>query len=578
MFDNQFIAPTAAWNDNFAWSTGVDPTVNSTENVEILAGNSATIFVACQIGSVTMDSGSSILIQETNFSVGDTGSGAVLGGPNTSITLQVGAFTGANLEAGAAVTSASGTVYLEGDSPYIATYTWNGGGTPSTVTQVVNMGNGSNGNAPYNNVFHFNTQFDGTITGFQQNNYIEGPNSTFLGDTIGTNTVSETYASGTYTINFSGPVTYDSSNLAVASDGTITTTNTVPCFVTGTMILTASGEVAVEDLRVGDLAVTTSGQHRPIVWIGRRELRREVSDRAEFPAPIRVLAGAFGDHLPVRDLWLSANHAVCVKVVDEVLIPIGALVNGSTVARMEDVDEVTYWHVELQSHDILVADGLPAESYLECSDRRWFRQDGPVREPKRAVLDVATHSCRPFYNTGYMVDAVKHQLERRALDLGWKITSDMDLHMVVDGRRVDPDMVDGEARFQFSPRAREVTLVSETYVPAHGVASGGQRSLGVSIAGLRIDNHQGRAWDVRLDDPCWGGGFHPQEAAAGLPWRWTDGRLTLAPSLRADCMTDVLVYVDFDQKAGRRWIAPIAAVEVGALGPSERAGLLVAAR
>jgi len=408
--------------------------------------------------------------------------------------------------------------------------------------------------------FTFNTQFYGTIEGFFGSDSISGPNAAtpsdaFLGDTIGTNTITETYDSGTYTLNFTGAVTYNSSNLVVSPQGSITTTNTISCLASGTMILTASGEVAVEDLRVGDLAVTTSGQHRPIIWIGQRELRRELTDSERFPAPVRVLAGAFGDHLPVRDLWLSANHAVCVKVVDEVLIPIGSLVNGSTVARME-VDEVTYWHVELQSHDVLVADGMPAESYLECNDRGWFRADGSVAEPHRAYVDVATHSCRPFYNTGYVIDAVKHQLQCRAEALGWRITCDMDLHLIVDGRRVDPDMVDGEARFQFSPRGKDVALVSETYVPAHGVASGDQRNLGVSISRLRIDDHQGRAWDVSLDDDRLEGGFQPEEAAAGYGWRWTDGRLTLPADLWADCLTDVLLYVDFNQKAGRRWIAP----------------------
>src|SRR5215469_10130326 len=139
-----------------------------------------------------------------------------------------------------------------------------------------------------------------------------------------------------------------------------------PCFGEGTLIRTVRGEVAVEDLKVGDLAVTLSGPARPIVWIGHRRIEAPTNDEL----PIRIRAEAFGDGRPARDLRLSAGHCVCLKVVDEVLIAIRELAIGGPVGR-ERTGPITYWHVELESHDVIFAEGMPVESYLDCGDRGW---------------------------------------------------------------------------------------------------------------------------------------------------------------------------------------------------------------
>ena len=58
-------------------------------------------------------------------------------------------------------------------------------------------------------------------------------------------------------------------------------------------------------------------------------------------------------------------------MLGEVLIPASSLVDGTTIVQ-EHVERFTYWHVELDSHDILLAENLPAESYLEMSNRGFF--------------------------------------------------------------------------------------------------------------------------------------------------------------------------------------------------------------
>ena len=157
----------------------------------------------------------------------------------------------------------------------------------------------------------------------------------------------------------------NSSNEVRRFDTVNATSTDTPCFCTGTRILTARGEVAVEDLVVGDLAVTASGEHRPVRWIGHRDLDGAGASLPFAQCPVRVLPGAFGPALPTRTLYLSPGHPVLVGASEDGegghLVPVMCLVNGTTIER-EPRDRVTYWHVELDRHDILLAEGLPAES------------------------------------------------------------------------------------------------------------------------------------------------------------------------------------------------------------------------
>ena len=146
----------------------------------------------------------------------------------------------------------------------------------------------------------------------------------------------------------------------------------VPCFCAGTRIATPRGEVAVEDLRAGDRVLTVSGARRKIRWIGHRRVACTGHPRPDQVWPVRIRAGAFGDHQPIRDLLLSPDHAV-LRAGD--LIPIRYLVNGATVVQ-EPRDAVTYWHVELDRHDVLLAEGLGCESYLDTGNRSAFAGGG----------------------------------------------------------------------------------------------------------------------------------------------------------------------------------------------------------
>jgi hypothetical protein len=140
------------------------------------------------------------------------------------------------------------------------------------------------------------------------------------------------------------------------------------CFMAGTLILTADTEIAVEDLRIGDLVKTTDGRAIPVRWIGRQTVAPLFADKLRLP--IRVKAGAFGDNVPCRDLLLSPDHAL---LVDGVLAHAGALLNGTSIVRESNVPNLfTYYHVEVDDHSLILAENTPAETFIDNADRANF--------------------------------------------------------------------------------------------------------------------------------------------------------------------------------------------------------------
>jgi hypothetical protein len=136
------------------------------------------------------------------------------------------------------------------------------------------------------------------------------------------------------------------------------------CFLKGTRIRTVAGERAIEDLAVGDLLPTHFNGLQPIQWIGRYRYTR--SDLAKpwvrDVLPVRVARSALATDVPHSDLYLSQSHCV---FVDGELVCVGGLVNGTTIA-LQDAGELSvleYYHVKLQNHDIVYAQGAPCERF-----------------------------------------------------------------------------------------------------------------------------------------------------------------------------------------------------------------------
>jgi hypothetical protein len=172
---------------------------------------------------------------------------------------------------------------------------------------------------------------------------------------------------------------FDLKTSATGSFGENFLIGVTPCYAAGTRIATDRGPVAVEALRRGDHVVSMLGRIVPVVWVGRRHVDCRHHPRPQEAWPVRVQTDAFGRAMPHCDLWLSPDHAV---FVDGVLIPVRYLINGTTVVQ-EPVESITYFHVELPRHDVVLAEGLPAESYLDTGNRTAFEiglSGCPVRQ------------------------------------------------------------------------------------------------------------------------------------------------------------------------------------------------------
>jgi hypothetical protein len=142
------------------------------------------------------------------------------------------------------------------------------------------------------------------------------------------------------------------------------------CFLKGTRILTPRGEVPVEELAIGALVNTLNGP-LPVKWIGRQTFRKAASSWHPSVAPIQVARFALDDQYPRRDLYLSPQHCL---LVDGVLIAVEHLTNGRSVApaRMDDSEVIEYFHIELETHEVVFAEGAPAETLLLTSGREHF--------------------------------------------------------------------------------------------------------------------------------------------------------------------------------------------------------------
>jgi hypothetical protein len=187
--------------------------------------------------------------------------------------------------------------------------------------------------------------------------------------------------------------------------------NALACFAEGTRIKTADGWAKVEDLAVEDEVRTLLGGPGRVVWVGSRAVDCARHPRPETVWPVRVSAGAFGVGRPGRDLYLSPDHAV---FVDGVLVPVRLLVNGTTIAQVKR-KRVVYYHVELSEHDVVLAEGLAVESYLDMGDRQEFaggevmrlHPDFGARLRPEAALVWEAVGCAPLIVAGPRLKAVR---------------------------------------------------------------------------------------------------------------------------------------------------------------------------
>lgn len=345
-------------------------------------GAGGGIFV--QQGATLTIAGSTSLQDESGFgsvaggaSIGDGGSGAALGGAiflqgNQAVWLTPGAGQTTTISqsiadsnsgpggGGTLVVDGAGTVDLAATNSFMGGILLKQGTLQLTAPGAAGGGTISfAAMADPTLAFNYADAPTNVISGLQAGDFISILDATITG-------FHYTAATGNLELDFAGKpalnVTLDNNatnlgNLALQG-GEIT----IACFYPGTRIAVPGGEAAVETLETGDLVRTVSGAVRRIRWMGRQPVSTRFGDPLRV-LPIRIRAGALGAGLPARDLLLSPAHAV---FFEGILIQAGALVNGTSIVREAAVPEVfTYHHIALDSHELLLAEGLAAESFVD---------------------------------------------------------------------------------------------------------------------------------------------------------------------------------------------------------------------
>jgi hypothetical protein len=340
--------------------------------------------------------GGSTLSVDGTGSLLNAGSGALEVDGNSTLLVSGGTLTvsdNADINAGGAVTLESGGVLSVGGTLTVAT-----GATLTIAGGTLDLATANLGG--------------GTIGGFAPGSEIVVANAIGATDGIAV-------GGGVTTLDlFSGVTQIGSLDFAGALNLSFDSTTgavTVACFAAGPRIATRRGDVPVETLAVGDQVTLgrRGGRTRPAVWLGHRRIDCRRHPRPRDVWPVRVAAGTFGPGRPQRDLLLSPDHAV---YSGGVLIPVRYLINGASIVQ-EQQDTVTYWHVELEQHDIILAEGLPCESFLDTGNRAAFENGGAVVQlhPDFAPRMLDADACAPIVIAGSRLERVCVKLRERLL-------------------------------------------------------------------------------------------------------------------------------------------------------------------
>jgi hypothetical protein len=193
-------------------------------------------------------------------------------------------------------------------------------------------------------------------------------------------------------------------------DGSLALTAT-PCFCSGTRIRTDQGEVAVEDLAIGDRVITLSGEAVPVKWLGRRTYRQPYPENSADIIPILICRNALGPNLPKRDLYVSPLHAMYLA---DVLVPAGLLVNGRSIRACPEMPAVQYVHIELERHDVIFAEGAPSETFVDCDSRAMFENAAEFAALYPEDASPEWRFCAPRLESGPALRRIWSRLAGRA--------------------------------------------------------------------------------------------------------------------------------------------------------------------
>lgn len=497
----------------------------------ILSGAKVAVFGGNNLNGVTLNGGTITLYGEnkvSNTTFGSNGGTINLqsGYSNTVPWQDITSNTTFNVRSGAVL---SGTNVLSGGTVTV------GSGGALSGTLSVNPGgtivlNGTAGNGI------INLSGDGsqlTISGTQMpTNVISGwsptdkidlasiPLSSIKSTTTTASGVTFHTTSGDYSLNIPGANKYGT---VLSNDGRGNTLYTT-CFAEGTLIATPDGNVAVEDLQVGTHINTLNGS-MPLKWLGHRSITVGKQERPEENWLVRICASALADGVPARDLLVTQEHCM---VFDGKLVPARMLVNNRSIIIDRSINAYTYYHVELETHAAIWAEGALTESYLDTGNRGQFENHTVIRlVPSREAggsellpLDTSRDFVEPIFRA--IADRVGAVVSQAGL------TDDADLHLITDaGVTIRPNRVNGQQYMFFLPEnAEAVTIMSRTSRPSDivGPFVDDRRDLGVLVGQIKLFSAN---VTTSIDAPFVHADLRGWHALEGAEYRWTDGAALL---------------------------------------------------
>ena len=395
-------------NVNFS---GVTLDVVSDLTAQTLDGNT---------GAIDVESGATLTLVSMNSS-----SGAITVSDNGTLVVQ-----NLNSNNGNITAATQGLVHLLGNGTGNFTVTggileiggnYNGSGTVTmqagTLWLAGQLGSSSYSLGGDDKIFLDSPQFTTT-------NSFTGVNAGDLLGIKGATITSANYSGTTLTLNTSGG-TYTFTNITLAPDavpGAVFGTTTfegssygyiqLACYCRGTLILTSEGEVPVESLAIGDKVVTGSGEAKPVKWIGQRSYTGWLAADNPKAMPVQFKPGSLADGVPRRDLWVSPEHAI---YIDGTLVPAELLANGDSIVKTEGLEEIHYFHVELEAHDVIVAEGALAETFIDDDSRCMFHNAAQFHALyPNATVQHPVRYCAPRMEEGFALEALRRNLMWRA--------------------------------------------------------------------------------------------------------------------------------------------------------------------
>lgn len=252
-------------------------------------------------------------------------------------------------------------------------FVWAGAGIPNTLSPVLI----SDDDPALSSFFQIDPNEDVTINNVTYSNLRGGIRSLPFTDSSGTShtenfSIFLTSSNDWIIVLLPGSQFDDGSTLSsfgnwVNAGGALW--NDLFCFVKGTHLKTPTDQRRIEDLKIGDEVCTPQGSKK-IKWIGRREITAAMMAQNTKLKPIRIQKGALGENLPHKDLCVSRQHRLLLHSriaqnifgTKQVLIPAIKLTALPNIAIDEDIKSVEYFHIMLDHHSIVYAEGAPAET------------------------------------------------------------------------------------------------------------------------------------------------------------------------------------------------------------------------